>query len=158
MRQYLAFTLLLACMAVSSASMAGSFSGLVQKHFDNNPAIQNNLTLIQFRGRENRRARVISQRRNLKINRRVRPVPGSIVRPRPGIRRAGQGRAAIQPGYGAARDIGAGAAVQTARRSAAGEVLGVRRTGSVYNVKVLDRGRVRIVTIDAYSGNVLNIK
>ncbi len=158
MRKYLAFTLLLACMAVSSGSVAAGFSGPVWKHFDDSSALHGNISLIQFRGRENRRMRAVGQRRNLKINRRVRPVPGSLVRPRSGIRQAGQGRAVIRPGYGAARDIGAGAAVQTARRSAAGEVLGVRRTGSVYSVKVLDRGRVRIVTIDAYSGNVLNIK
>jgi len=85
--------------------------------------------------------------------------PGRIVRGNSGVLRSRGGplvKSSRPPPR--ARDIGAGAAVQTARTRAAGEVLGVRRNGSVYNVKVLDRGRVRIVTIDAYSGSVLGVR
>ena len=58
-------------------------------------------------------------------------------------------------GSGGGRDIGAGQAVISAQSHVRGTVLGVRRNGSVYNVKILDRNRVRIIPVNAATGQIM---
>lgn len=65
---------------------------------------------------------------------------------------------AVMPGLSSAKDRGNGRdqAAATVREATGGRVLGVRRKGSEYHVKVLlPGGRVKVMRVDAGSGQIL---
>lgn len=65
---------------------------------------------------------------------------------------------AVLPGLapGQRRDEGRDQAAAAVREATGGRVLGVREAGSEYHVKVLlPGGRVRVVRVDAKSGQIL---
>lgn len=83
--------------------------------------------------------------------------PSRVIRSRSGVLRDRYNRG-VRSGSGSSgggRDIGAGQAVISAQARVPGTVLGVRRNGSVYNVKILDRNRVRIISVNAATGQVM---
>ncbi len=168
MRKFLVAVLLVFCVMAFRQAVAGIYRGAAFIPHENSLVSPSSLLNVQFVRKGNMRIR----RPRIQIKRFRRPAP--VYRPRgasrvylaprrairrnPGVLRQA-GRRPVSSSFAPpARDIGAGAAVQTARTRAAGEVLGVRRNGSVYDVKMLNQGRVRIVTIDAVSGNVLSVR
>ncbi len=159
MRKFLVISLFVFSLAVSLEAAAGAFVAGTHVRADKTTPVASIAVNVQFaRKGGNRVGRPRIQLRKFRRNTRAYRVPRAGIRSGSHILRSRSGlpvRSSFAP---SARDIGAGAAVQTARTRAAGEVLGVRRNGSVYDVKLLDSGRVRIVTIDAYSGSVLRIR
>ncbi len=159
MRKFLVISLFVFSLAVSLEAAAGAFVAGTHVRADETVPVTSIAVNVQFaRKGGNRVGRPRLRLRKFRRNPRASRVPRANIRSGSRVLGSRSGRPVRSSFSPPARDIGAGAAVQMARTRAAGEVLGVRRNGSVYDVKLLDRGRVRIVTIDAYSGSVLSIR
>ena len=168
MRTFLVAVMLMLCFTASQQAVASVYRGAVAIPRAEQAVSPSHFVRIQFArkggghrirpGRLLRRFRRPAPAYRPPTSTRAYVTPRRVIRSNSGILRQ-SGRRPVRSSLAPpARDIGAGIAVQTARTRAAGEVLGVRRNGSVYDVKMLDRGRVRIVTIDAFSGSVLNVR
>ncbi len=156
MRTFLAYLLLMGGLALSPGSSAAPYlgAGLV----DDARIIQADDTLLLVQKRTFRGSIGRSYRPRLRRNLRRFPAARSrIIRSGSNVLRDRYDRPVRTQGNNDRnlRDIGAGRAVIAAQSFLPGTVLGVRRNGNVYNVKILDRNRVRIIHVNAATGQVM---
>ena len=148
MRTFLLFVLLMAGISMSSGLAAAPY--FVPGMLDNARLSEHDEKIVLVQKRK--------FRRNFRIRRDLRRFPAGpsrVIRSGSGVLRDQYNRGVRTRGNSAQRDIGAGQAVITAQSHLPGTVLGVRRSGNVYNVKILDRNRVRIISVNAATGQVV---
>lgn len=159
MRTFLYGALLVGALAVASGLAAAPYVPNGSEGITHILATEGDITLVQQRRRAYRGALAPSFGPRVRLDSyrprapRSRVLSGSVLRDRRG--RPVKTRSGHPAGSGGGPDIGPGRAVMSAQSYLQGTVLGVRRQGSVYNVKILDRNRVRIIPVNAATGKVM---